>query len=374
VGTSHRLGVFMIFILIAYLIGVLLFAIYKQLVPLMTKSHRIRKTSRFIAPILIVGIFTLILSMLVSGNNPLQGAKGLMAYEETTVLKGSSVPILILNLFISLSGRIGFMLLFGMLGLAYLVWKKNKSVYDVFLIVALVLIFPTIGMRTYSSYFFLIFFSLLAGFLFFNMFKLFKKRKIIVLIVLIAALLSSIGFFGFMFDHWNVTDGAMSEPVYDTGIYMRYQTSNTFISNDGLMASRVGAISEKSCLPIGGATLHRNGPEQFIYGYLHEDDFQIIPIPLEKISIGSNALYQAKGAGNEEAVWATLQGTRSDDVSNYLIVKYNLQYTLERKSWGDGYWAYGRILHSRLVISTAEQRYKIYDNGGLEIHYFNYVE
>jgi hypothetical protein len=265
------------------------------------------------------------------------------------------------------------MLLFGMLGFAYLIWKRNKGVYDVFLIVALILIFPTIGMRTYSSYFFLIFFSLLAGFMFVSLYKFFKKRKIIVLTILIIGLMSSVGFYSFMFDHWNVTSGSMSEPVYDTGLYMRHQTTNTFISNDGLLASRVGAISEKPTLPIGGATLHTNGPEQFIYGFLHEDDFQIIPIPLEKISIGSNALYQAKGAGNEEKAWASLHATRCNDVSEYLITKYNLQYSLERKSLNNGFWAYGRILYSRFGITIAEERYRIYDNGMLEVHYYEYA-
>jgi hypothetical protein len=374
VGTSHRLGVFMIFILIAYLIGVLIFAIYKQMVPFMAKSPNVHKLSRVIALSLITGIFVLLLSMLVSGNNPLQGAQGLMAYEETYLFKGSSIPILITNLFVSLAGRIGFMFIFGFTGLAYLIWKKNKKVYEVFLIVAIILIFPTIGMRTYSSYFFLIFFSLLTGFLFISLIKILKKRKIIVFAILIAGFIASLGFLNFMFDHWNVTNGSMTEPVYDTGIYMRYQTTNMFIANDGLIAAKVGAISEKSCLPIGGGTLHTNGPEQFIYDYLHEDDFQIIPIPLEKISIGSNALYEAKGAGNEEAAWAGIHATASNEMSQYTILKYNFQYSLTHKKWENGFWAYGRRLYSRFVTSLSVERYRIYDNGITELHYVYYVE
>lgn len=373
VGTSHRLGVFMIIILIGYLTSVIIFALYKQLVPLMARSKKLRRIYRFLGVLVVTGIFSILFIMLLSGQNPLQGAQGLEVYQETTVLKGSSPPILIINLFISLAGRIGFMLIFGMIGLAYIILKKNKGLYDVFILVSLMFLFPTIGMRTYYSYFFLVFFSLLTGLCFFYIFKRVKKRKVIALAVLIAALIGSLGFYNYMFDHWGVMNGVMPETTYDSAIYVKYKTDNTFIANDGLMAARVGAVSGKSCLPIGGATLIRNGPEQLVYDYLHEDDYQIIPIPIEKITVGSDALYNAKGAGNVENDWAVLLGTSADMVSGNIIIKYRLQYSLSDKKWGDGYWAFGTNYHSRFLASIREDRYKIYDNGDIELHYFEFV-
>ncbi|UCE73103.1 MAG: hypothetical protein JSV56_08665, partial [Methanomassiliicoccales archaeon] len=340
VGTSHRLGVFMIFILIAYLVGVLIFAIYKQLVPYMAKSSELRRSSRVIAPLIIMGIFIILLSMLLSGNNPLQGAQGLMVYEQSTVFTGSSPPILILNLFVSLAGRIGTMLVFGLIGLGYLIWKKNKGIYDVFLIVAFIFIFPTIGMRTYSSYFFLVFFSLLAGLAFLNIYTFLKRWKSIVLAILVVTIIASTGFVYYMFDHWNVSTGSIPKKQYDSAMYFKYNTENTFVSNDGLIAARVSAVSEKPCLPIGGATLHTNGPEQLINDYLHEDDFEVIPIPLQQISVGSNALYDAKGARNVEQDWATIHGTDCDEVPRNLILRYNLRYSLSYKGYGNEFSAY----------------------------------
>ena len=100
-------------------------------------------------------------------------------------------------------------------------------------------------------------------------------------------------------------------------------TDNTFVTNDGLLAARVGAISGKPCLPIGGGTLHATGPEQLIYGYLEQDDFEIIPIPIQKISVGSDALYRAKGAGDVERDWTkNLHWTFLDEIPGNLILKY----------------------------------------------------
>jgi hypothetical protein len=363
----------MIFILIAYLVAVILFAFHKQLVPYIARSRKIRRSFRFFIPLVIIGIFLVLLSMLLSGNNPLQGAKGLSVYEETTFFSGSSAPILVINLFVSLFGRIGLMLVFGLIGFAYLIWKKNKGLYDVFFLVSLIFIFPTIGMRTYYAYFFLVFFSILGGLVFFNVYRLFKKRKVIVLAILITALLSSVGFYYFMFNQWDVYGGTMSETTYDSALYVKYKTNNTFITNDGLIAARVGAISGKPCLPIGAATLHATGPEQLIYGYLHEEDILIVPIQIQEITIGSDAIYTAKGTGNVEKDWNDIQYTYGYDVPENLIMKYKLQYSLSLKEWGHGFWAFGRIYYSRFHIMLEAGRYKIYDNGVLELHYFEYV-
>jgi hypothetical protein len=373
VGTSHRLGVFMIFILIAYLTGVLIYAIYKQFVPFIAKSKRMKKIYRYIAPLSISGIFVILFSMLLSGNNPLQGASGLLVYEQTSVLKGTAPHVLLINLLVSLIGRIGFMLIFSLLGLMYLIWKKNKELYEVFMIISLIFIFPTIGMRTYSSFFFLIYFSLFAGVFFFYFIKLLKKRKVIVLATLIVAVIISVWFYNFMFTHWNVDGGSMTEEEFDVGMYLKYQTDNTFITNDGLIAARGGAVSGKSTLPIGGATLHTNGPQQLIYDFLHEDDFQIIPIPLTQISVGSNALYQAKGAGNAERDWAVFHGATCDELPKNLVIKYNLEYSLSRTQWGNNYWAFGRTYYSRFLKSLEEERYIIYNNGDFQMHYLEKV-
>jgi hypothetical protein len=373
VGTSHRLGVFMIIILIAYLTGVVIFAFYKQLVPYMARSKKLRRTFRFVGSFIIIGIFLILLSMLLSGQNPLQGAQGLEVYEETALFSGTTPPVLILNLLVSLTGRIGLMLIFGLIGLAYLIWKKNKGLYEIFVIVSLFFLFPTIGMRTYYSYFFLIFFSLLAGLSFFYLFKFFNRKKVIALAILIATVIASLGFYNFMFDHWRVDEGTMPETTFDSAIYVKYQTTNTFIANDGLLAARIGAVSGRPCIPIGGSTNVGNGPEQLIYDYLHEDDYQIIPIPIQQITVGSDALYHAKGAGNVERDWAKTYAEHYDQVSENSIIKYRLQYSLADKSLGDGYWAYGRTYHSRFLASLDEGRYKIYDNGAIELYYFEYV-
>jgi hypothetical protein len=374
VGTSHRLGVFMIFILIAYLTGVLIYAIYKQFVPLISKSNKTRRLTRFVSPLLLTGIFGLLFFMLLTNNNPLQGAQGLGVYEETTIFVGSAPHILLANLFVSLVGRIGVMIIFGILGLMYLIWKKNKALYEVFLIISLIFIFPTIGMRTYSSYFFLVFFSLFTGIFFHHFFTSLKKKKIIAFVILTVGIFASIWFYTYMFDHWNVTDGSMTDSEYDTSIYMRYQTTNSFITNDGLIAARCGAVSEKPCLPIGGATLHANGPQQLIYDFLNEDDFQIIPIPLQQITVGSNALYRAKGAGDVEYDWTQFHGSSIEDIPKNLQIRYGLEYSISRMKSGNRYWAYGRFYHSRLLASIEFERYQIYNNGDLEIHYIESVD
>ncbi len=373
VGTSHRLGVFMVFILIAYLVAVILYALYKQLVPHIAKSRMLPRSLRIFVPLTIAGIFIVLLSMLLSGNNPLQGAAGLEVYEKTALFKGSSAPILIINLFVSLFGRIGLMLIFGLIGFAYLIWKKNKGLYDVFFIVSLIFIFPTIGMRTYYSYFFLVFFSILAGLVFFHIFRRFKKRKIIVLTILTVVFVASVSFYSFMYDHWRMSEGSMSESTYDSALYVKYKTNNTFMTNDGLIAARVGGISGRSCFPIGGATLQWHGPEQLIYGYITEDDFQIIPIPLEQISVGADALYTAKGVGNVENDWASIHATHCNNVNRGEILRYRLQYSLAKQKWENDYYAYGRRYYSRFLRSLEMERYKIYDNGALELHYFEYV-
>jgi hypothetical protein len=170
-----------------------------------------------------------------------------------------------------------------------------------------------------------------------------------------------------------VDEGAMPENTFDSAIYVKYKTTNTFIANDGLLAARVGAVSGRSCMPIGGSTNVGNGPEQLIYDYLREDDYQIIPIPIQQITVGSNALYNAKGAGNVERDWAIAYGEHVDYVSENSIVKYRLQYSLADKSLRNGYWAYGTLYYSRFLNTLGDERYKIYDNGDIEVFYFEYV-
>lgn len=374
VGTSHRLGVFMIIILIAYLTAVLIYALYKQLIPIATRSRKLQRSFRFVGPLIITLIFLFLLGNLLYGDNPLQGAGGLDVYEETVILSGDALHILIINLFISLTGRIGFMIVFALIGLLYLIWKKNKGLYEVFMIVSLIFIFPTLGMRTYSSYFFLIFFSLFAGLIFIYFFRVLKKRwKIVGLAVLIGALFASVGFYNFMFEHWDVKSGSMSESEYDSAIYMKYMTNNSFIADEGLVAARVGAISKKSCLPIGGSTLRWVGPEQLIYDYLEEDDFQIIAIPLQTISVGSDALYEAKGAGNVESDWMKIHRSPCNEIEPNLVSKYRVQYSLAAKADRNQVLAYGTQYLSRLLKSAELERYKIYDNGIFELHYIEYA-
>ena len=116
-----------------------------------------------------------------------------------------------------------------------------------------------------------------------------------------------------------------------------------------------------------------NGPQQLIYDFLHEDDFQIIPIPLQEISIGANALYLAKGASNVEQEWIGIHNTPCDEMPRNQIIKYRLEYSLAHKRWGNGVWAYGKVYYSRFLVSINEERYRIYDNGALELHYVEYV-
>jgi hypothetical protein len=176
-----------------------------------------------------------------------------------------------------------------------------------------------------------------------------------------------------MFDHWEMQEQSMPEIINDGGVYIKYKTNNTFISNDGLLAARTGAISQKPCLPIGGATLRWIGPEQLIYDFLHEDDFQIVPIPLQKISVGSDALYNAKGTGNVQQDWYDIHQSHCDNVSDNIKARYKLEYSLAQKNRGNGFYAYAKIYHSRFLTSIELERYKIYDNGVLELHYFEDV-
>jgi hypothetical protein len=284
----------------------------------------------------------------------------------------------VLNLGVSLARSAGILLPMVVLGIIGFSMIRNKGFVELFFIFTIMAMIPTFILRTYTGYYIIMFTSIFiaAGILFLS--RIFNKKRKIAYVLTATMLVLSMSFSTYMMDYELKEHNYLSSDNFDSGLYVKYSTSGTILSNDGLTGSRIGAVASRPYLPIGGATNVFYGPEILAYDFFRAEELVIVQLPLEALTLTSDSPFElvnvqmqddwfhimetAGSLANEESV------KRKGD-NQTLFVRYNISYGLEIKALYLGFNHYGKHYSAGIYAYAHEMRYKVYEGEG-EILWF----
>lgn len=357
-ASFHRLAILMLIVVLAYICAYFLLIIVK-IAKLKMPALFLRPKGR--ARLRLLGVIVLFLI----GGVLLFGTGVLRVYEAGRYATGMSVPVELFNLSVSItrsSGVLAPLLLIGALTLAY---QRNKTLKVSFILFVVLAVIPTLYLRRYTGFYMPPFLSLLSGMGIIGIMIVMRNRKKAATAVLLALLIGSLGLTGILLDLESETTKYMNMEEYNTGVYSSQYLEGTMFWNSGLTATRVSAVSGLAYLPIGGATVARNGPEQLAYGFVAQDDIHVAQIPIEDLTLNSDSPFVAYDSPNAQLEWVTIHSGIVDDPiyprSNELIRQYDINYAFEDKDLGGLYAAFARTYYSRLLSTVQYERYKVYE-------------
>jgi hypothetical protein len=358
-ATFHRLAILMLIVILAYIctyIFLILVKIAKLKVPKLFLRTRARERIRFLG----VMAFLLVGAVLIIGSGVME------MYQWGVIAEENSFQVKAMNLAISLtrsSGAIAPLLLVGAVALAY---QRNKTLKDSFVLFIVLAIIPTLYLRRYTGFYIPTFLSLLAGMGVIGILLLGRRNGKMFIALLVGIVVGSIAVSGVLLDYENQSTKSMSMQEYGTGLYASQYLDGTLLWNNGLVGSRVTAVSGLPYLPIGGATVPRNGPEQLAYGFVLSSDLHVAQVPIDKLTLNSDSPFIAYDSPNAQAEWTTIHSGVKDDPSfpetNRLIEEYDIQYALEDKGIFNQYAAFSRTYFSKFLDSTHGSNYKIFES------------
>jgi hypothetical protein len=248
-------------------------------------------------------------------------------------------------------GRYIGILSFGViLGFYFLIRVKSKLRKHIFIILVLLLFAPIIAVGTYVIWVFLIFSAILISIAMEAYFKYLNSHSKnyhakLLSIFLISLLYSAIFQFwvpGFYDDTENYNTVYMEEADYQLGIYYKYNTNSSFLTEDTAIQGRVSAIAVTIRVDreadTGSYKLHPIYSEGFWKDGWYFSDSEYANLgEVDTIIMNSNY--------------------NSDFNAKYLLERYNLGYLIENNRAIDN-----QIQRKSFFESAANQTYKLYVN------------
>jgi len=358
----HRMGILTIFVLIAYLFAVPFHRITQKL---RFELFRYEGAFRFVATgSAVAGFFILFyVQFLFPG---VAGPNVVEEYGSGTFLTGSTFPILLTNMVVSLAGKVGVLLPLAALGLVRFAWKRPKENRDKFFLVAAFTMIPLLSLRDYIAEFLVFVFVVFVAFAFLPKRKRVGRAQVAALGLTALLVVSSVAMSWFMKDYWReryYTDSAMTDELYTVGLYARWQTLGNLVANEGMMAGRVTAIADRPVLPIGGASTHWWGPQQLTFGFVDGGSVAVQQIPLTQITFQTDEIFVPVGIPNAkdgyEAIFYGLYGDRQVERT---LLQYEIRYVVVTDARPTEFLSY-IWRSSPFLVGVAQQSYKVYDSG-----------
>jgi len=356
-AATHRLVVLVFVVMLAFVAGVIVQVALRVLrirFPSIILKNSVRRASPHIALGAVVGVAFLML-----------GATNVLdEYSAGEFASGSTLPVQILNLSVSLGRSVGIALPLSLVGLVVLTRQKNKTMSEPFLALVLVGLIPTLFLRAYTGFYILPFLSLFAGLGFVGIIRSPRHRRLVVGVavsILVVTVSSSIYILEVEIDR----TPAMPNEGYTTGLYLLHHTfDGTVIASEGLMGVRVAAISGARVLPVGGAGTTFQSPELIAYRFfsISEVNGQIVQSPLTSLTIDSDSLWVAANI-QAEADWVQILDSPVGSLPPSLMVRYQPVYYLEDKAHPGQYLAFDNVYCSNLGLSVQRAAYTVYDGG-----------
>ncbi len=375
-GVIHRMGFLAIILLVAYAFSLPFHRVTQQLRFLLTRyESAFRISSTAIAVGGFLGLFYI--QFLFPG---LAGADVVQQYGNGAFLHGTSFPILVANMLLSLVGKIGILMPLAVIGMIKLAWSRPKGDRDKFLLIAVLVMIPLISLRDYIAEFLTYLFAILVVLPIFVPTRLplrrtsrqASRRRTVALIVIGVLLLTSIVSSWVLKSYWQdtyVTDGPIPDSLYSAALYMTWQTHGTTLSNQGLSAGRLTAISGLPVLPIGGASEHWFGPQQLTFGFVNQSEVQVRPVALTSISFYTDTIFAPFGVPNAKDDYeAMFYGNLANPTTQHLFQEYRVQYLFVDSTHKTEFQSY-IWRPSPMTVQAEAQTYTVYASGDYSLWY-----
>ncbi len=359
-STFHRLAILMLIVILTY-ISTFLFSIVVRIAKLKLPALFLRPTAR--KRMRIFGV----LAMLGLGAGLIFGSGVLDAYEAGRLFSSRATQVELMNLAISITRSSGVLTPFLIVGVVALAYQRNKTIKESLVLFVVLSIIPTLYLRRYTGFYVPVFVSLLAGSGVVSLILVSRNSKRLSIALFITLLLGSLVLTGALLDYESESTEYMGMEEYNVGLYTRLNLQGTLLSNYGVSASRISAVSGLAYLPVGGATVARNSPEQLAYGFVDGEDVHVVQVPIDQLTLNDDSPFIAQDVPNaQDDYWIMHMGIIGNpqyDEANNLLYQYEIEYALEDKDLYGDFSAYAKTYYSRFLTNIHWQRYKIYESS-----------
>jgi hypothetical protein len=336
----HRMGILAIFVLIAFGFAVPFHRVTQRLrFALARYELPFRWTSAGTA---LSGFFLL---FYIQFQFPgIAGADVVEQYGSGALFHGTTFPVLLSNMAVSLVGKVGLFLPLVVVGLVRLTARRPKEDRDKFLLVAIFIMIPLLSLRDYIAEFLIYLFVVFGAFSIIPSGLTLRKRPGVATAVVTVLVASAMLFSWVAKDYWRnayYTDGSIPDELYSAGIYSAWSVEGSLASNEGLSAGRLAAVSGLPLIPVGGASIHWFSPQQLVYGFVDGDRVGVRLIPLTSISFNTDEIYAPVNVPNAKDDYETIFYNRLDDPQVMATLRdYNVHYVMLFTSGGDQFQSY----------------------------------
>jgi hypothetical protein len=368
-GTIHRMGFLAIFLLIGYFFAIPFHRITQRLRFALVRYERPSRYGIVLSSLVGFGLVVYV-QYLYPG---LWGASLAEQYGGSSYFQGEAFHILLANMAISLTARVGVLFPLTLFGLVAYLWHRPKEATDKFLITAIIVFLPLLSLRDYIAEFMILFFVVLLVFGLVFTGRLFRRRDKIGTVIVVVAVVGSVLASWELKDYWREkypADMEIPDATYASALYLRYQSDGTIIANEGLLGGRLGALSGRPVLPFGGASYHRTGPQQIIWGYVRPDSVAVQPIAIQAISFSTDELFLPVNVRNVEVDWEAMLFYRDPAQAAQELQRYGVHYVVVDQSLPNQFFSYGSARPSVLLATVLPTTsYVVYSNGAHAIWY-----
>ena len=359
--TLHRLAFLLVFIVAAYMLsGVLLKVIKKS--PFCYTMNPKRKTM----------IYAGLVSLYIAGiiytqySHPYGHISLSQAYSEGALFSGQSLIIILVNILVNFTGKIGLLFPLGIPAVVLYHKVPLKGRRDYLLVLSILFSLAFLVIRPYISIFLISFFSffMAATLVFFIMKNRDLRRKVsiaVVFFLLLSSLLFSWGMRNYWFQQPALArqEASMTEHAYSTGLYIKHNGNGNILSNQDIEGNRIATVTGKFyMLPTGG---NSRQAELLIYGIEKPSDISARPIKLSDLSFNTNYLFREDDALSSLYAWYKIMTTDSFVIRTSYYNYYNLSYVTEDRLY-ERQVVYGSVRPSYFLNEMHGENYMIYSN------------
>jgi len=357
----HRLTVLVFLVATAYVLAGIVLSIHRTL-RLQQSGFFLRPAFKRRAPYLALVVLGAISAATLLMTNVLE------EYSVGAISSGDSREVQLLNLGVSLARSSGPLLPLSVVGVVSIAFQRNKTITEPFLLMAFLVFIPLLFLRQYTGYYTVPFTALFITIGLFAILRRFRSRRM-------QALAAATCIAVFLASSWAIVNydlgitTSMSSRTYDLSLYAKERLSGTVITNEGLLGSRLHAISGMPYLPVGGATTPFQSADLLLFGFVDRNDAArtIFLVPLTQLTVDSDSPYVLPGVQAEGDWVAILKSPVSAPATQYHA--YNVTYALESKEFPNEFTAYGNRYPSALYLSASNERYKVYEDSGSILFY-----
>lgn len=299
-------------------------------------------------------------------------------YRLGTFFEGESVPVLLLNMGVNFTGKVGLLAPLTIIGLVMYTWKRPKEVHQKYILMLVFILIPFLSLRDYISEFMILFFVFLIAFAMVHPPVFLRRGAKTLGILAILLLLVSAAFSWEMKDYWRDkyrTDDQIPEDTFDASIYLRSRTTGLIAANDGLMAGGAVAVSGRGALPLGGASTHWYSAQQLIFStendenllFFAPENLRVRRLDYDEITFNTDEIITSTNAPNALLDWeAIFYNMPSSSIVDNKTKDYSIHYVLVNKAMPNHFLSYIKR-PSQFLIGMQNgdfARYTIFENGG----------